>query len=134
MLLTSVFSLYGTFRLIGPFDGIDVLEPPEQHIDWQAMLAGADILLSHPESNEFHQRMALFTSAGLRRSLEAADFQVVEMATSNPVISEGTQVPKISASEEASAVLTEMELALCTQPGLLDTGEHLIAVARKGCI
>ena len=132
VLLISVFSLYGSYRLIGPYDGVDALMPPEEHIDWQAMLTGADVLLSNPESNQFHQRMALFTSSGLRRSLEAAGLQVVEMATSNPVVSEGAQIPKISASEEASSALTELELALCTRSGLLDAGEHLIAVARKG--
>ena len=50
VLLISVFSLYGSYRLIGPYDGVDALMPPEEHIDWQAMLTGADVLLTNPES------------------------------------------------------------------------------------
>ena len=31
----------------------------------------------------------------------------------------------------AAAALTALELALCNRPGLVDTGEHLLAVADK---
>ena len=34
-------------------------------------------------------------------------------------------------SEQASSTLTDLEVALYTCPGLVVTGEHLIAVARK---
>jgi len=34
-------------------------------------------------------------------------------------------------SEQASSTLTDLEVALYTCPGLVDTGEYLIVVARK---
>jgi len=130
-LLISVGSLYGTLRLVGPFDGVSFLEPAHTHIDWEAVLSGEGVVYTRPGSTEFHQPMVLFTSAGLQRVLERAGLRVVEMAAANPVVSEGAQIPRITGSAPASAALTALELALCNQPGLLDTGENLLAVADK---
>jgi hypothetical protein len=54
---------------------------------------------------------------------------VVEMAAANPVVSEGLPIPRITDSAQASAALTTLEVALCNKPGLVDSGEHLLAVA-----
>jgi hypothetical protein len=51
------------------------------------------------------------------------------MAASNPLVSTGAEIAQITASAEASAALTTLELALCDKPGLVDGGEHLLAVA-----
>jgi hypothetical protein len=56
---------------------------------------------------------------------------VIEMAAANPVVSERVQIPRITASAQASAALTALEVAICNKPGLVDTGEHLLAVADK---
>ena len=130
-LLISVGSLYGTLRLVGPYDGLAFLEHTDAHIDWQAVLSGAGAVCTRPGSDEFHQPLALFTSDGLRKALEKAGLQVVVMAAANPVVSEGAQIPGIESSAQAAAALTALELVLCTQPGLVDTGEHLLAVACK---
>jgi SAM-dependent methyltransferase len=130
-LLISVASLFGNMRLIGPYDGLAFLEQPDVHIDWQAVLSGAGMVLTRPGSDEFHQPLALFTSYGLRQALEKVGLQVVEMAAANPVVSEGAKIPGIESSLQAGATLTELELALCSQPGLVDSGEHLLAVACK---
>ena len=130
-LLISVVSLYGTLRLIGPLDAHEFLELPDTHIEWQAVLSGAGVVYSRPGSHEFHQPLVLFTSEGLRQALEHVGLQVIEMAAAGPVVSEGAQIPQITASASAAAALTALEVALCSQPGLVDTGEHLLAVAGK---
>jgi ubiquinone/menaquinone biosynthesis C-methylase UbiE len=130
-LLVSVVSLYGTWNLAGPLDAVSALENPDAHIDLQAFLSGAGVVLTRPGSREFHQPMVLFSSAGLRDALERVGLAVTAMAAADPLVSEVAQIPRITASPQATASLTELELALCTQPGLIDSGEHLIAVARK---
>ena len=130
-LLISVCSLYGTLRLIGPFDEIAFLEQPDSHLEWQALLSGEGVVCTRPGSDEFHQPMVLFNSAGLRQALAQAGFQVVEMAAANPLVPEGAKVPKIEGSEQSEAALAALEVALCNYPGLVDTGEHLLAVADK---
>jgi SAM-dependent methyltransferase len=130
-LLISVGSLFGTLSLVGPLDGHTFLERPDAHIDWEAVLSGAGVVYTRPGSPEFHQPLVLFTSAGLRRALGQVGLQVVEMAAANPVVSEGAQIPRITAGPRAGAALTALELALCNWPGLVDSGEHLLAVAYK---
>lgn len=130
-MLISVVSLYGTLRLIGPYDDQTVLDPPDAHLDWEAVMAGGGVVLSRLGSNEFHQPMALFTSFALRQSFEQLGLRVLQMASANPVVSQGTQIPRITGSPQAAEALTALEVALCTQPGLIDTGEHLLAVAAK---
>jgi SAM-dependent methyltransferase len=129
--LVSVCSLYGTLRLVGPYDEEPFLEAPDSHVEWETILSGGDVAYSRQGSPEFRQPMALFTSAGLRQALEQVGLEVIEMAAVNPVVSEAAQIPRITASEQAAATLTELELALCNQPGLVDTGEHLLAVSDK---
>ena len=130
-LLCSVGSLYGTLRLVGPYDGLTFLEQPDAHVDWQAVLAGAGVVYTRARSDEFRQPWVLFTSDGLRRVFEKAGLSVVVMAASNPVVSEGAQIPKVASDQAAAEALTALELALCTYPGLVDAGEHLLAVADK---
>ncbi len=130
-LLISVCSLYGIIRLVGPGDPHLLLEAPDPHLDWNAILAGKEVVLTQPGSPEFHQPLALFASTGLKRVLEQEGLQVVEMAAANPVVSGPTQIPRITGSEQASAALAALEIALCSKPGLIDGGEHLLAVAVK---
>lgn len=129
--LISVCSLYGTLQLIDPYDEDQFLEPADSHIDWQAVLSGDGVVYSRPGSSEFRQPMVLFTSRGLQNALEKEGLRVVEMAAVNPIVSEASKIPRITANPKASAALAELELALCSQPGLVDTGEHLLAVAEK---
>jgi SAM-dependent methyltransferase len=130
-LLISVDSLYGNLRLLGPYDLHTFLESPDEHLDWQAILSGGGVFYTRPGSPEFHQPLVMFTSAGLRQALEQVGLQVVEMAAANPVVSEAEQIPRITASAQASVALIALEVALCNRPGLVDTGEHLLAVADK---
>jgi SAM-dependent methyltransferase len=146
-LLISVDSLYGTLRLIGPFDALSFIESPDAHFDWRGILdedrledqaslgikekTQPGVFLSKPGSPEFHQPLVFFTSRGLKQSLEQAELQVIEMASANPLVADGNQMPKVTSSPQACQALLELEVAVCNQPGLLDAGEHLIAVAAK---
>ena len=131
-LLISVCSLYGTWNLLEPLDEAEFLATPDAHVDWAGVLSGAGVVYTRPASPEWHQPLALYSSDGLRQALETAGLQVIEMAAANPFVSEPAQIPRIAASPQAIDALTELELALCTKPGLVDSGEHLLAVARKG--
>lgn len=129
--LVSVMSLYGAMRLIGPLDAATVLETIDDHLDWNDMLDGADTLLTHPGSSEFHQPLALFTSSGLRSSLSDAGFAVERIACANPLFPQFMNVPNTAASVLASERLVELEVALCEMPGLVDAGGHLIGIGRR---
>lgn len=129
--LISVMSLYGVLRLVGPLDAASVVESIDDHIDWQSVLDGADVVYTRPGSVEFHQPLALFTSAGLRRVAMEADLVVESMAAANPILPVYTPVPKLEASPDAAEALQSFELAVCDCPGLLDAGGHLMVVARR---
>lgn len=129
--LLSVMSLYGTLRLIGPLDAAAVVETVDQHMDWQAVLAGDDIVYTRAESAEFHQTIALFTSAGLKAAVAAAGLEVMQLASANPLVPQFLKIPGVEASAKASELMLALEVAACDRPGLLDAGGHLIAVARR---
>jgi 2-polyprenyl-3-methyl-5-hydroxy-6-metoxy-1,4-benzoquinol methylase len=128
--LLSVMSLLGALRLIGPLDAAAVLEDPGAHMDWNAVLGGAGVVYTKPESKEFHHPIAMFTTSGLRDSLIEAGLEPLAMATSNPLFPEFMQLPRINASEVATRALIELEVAFSDAPGLTDAGGHLLAVAR----
>jgi SAM-dependent methyltransferase len=130
-LLISVDSLYGTLRLIGPLDAEAFLEAADAHMDWEAALTGAGVAYTRPGSPEFHQAVVMFTADGLVGALERAGLEVVATGAANPLVSTCTQIPRITASAQASAELTRLELALCDRPELLDAGEHVLAAAFK---
>lgn len=129
--LVSVMSLYGVLRLAGPLDAATVLESMDDHIDWQSVLAGADVVYTRPGSVEFHQPLALFTSAGLKRVVTEAGLLVETVAAANVILPVYTPVPKFEGSSEAADVVQKLELVVCDYPGLLDAGGHLLAVARR---
>jgi SAM-dependent methyltransferase len=130
-LLISVASLYGTLRLVGPYDARSFLESPDAHLEWGAVLSGRNIVNTRPGSAEFHQPLVLFTSAGLQDVLAHAGFRVVAMASANPLVPESTRIPNITTGISSSASLTALELSLCEHPGLIETGEHLLSVGEK---
>ena len=131
VVLVSVTALYGTLRLIGPLDAASSIERPEDHLDWRGVMAGDGVVLTKIGSSEFHQPMALFTSRGLTAALESAGLALIELATSNPLVPMHAAIPGVSGNPAAAKTLENLEIALCRCPGLIEAGEHLIAVARK---
>jgi len=131
VILISVMSLGGTMRIIGPLDCEPVLRDFEKHLQWDGASPHGGIVYTRPGSNEFHAPMALFTSGYIREQFDALGCEILEMASASPISAMGLPFERIAASECASRKLMALELALCRLPGLVDTGEHLIAVARK---
>ena len=131
VVLVSVMSLYGAMRLLGPLDAAQVVESIDQHLDWEQVLAGADIVFTRAGSKEFHQPIALFTSRGLSAALGDEGLSVEQIASANPLFTQYMKVPQIEASTAASDRLMALEVAVCQNPGLIDAGGHLIAVARR---
>jgi SAM-dependent methyltransferase len=129
--LVSVTALYGTMRLIGSLDAVAFAERPDDHLDWRGLLDGRDVVLTDAGSPEFHQPMALFNSRGLTVALKDAGLEILELATSNPLVPMGTAMKCVSQNGVSSRNLEELEIALCQCPGLIEAGEHLIAAARK---
>jgi 2-polyprenyl-3-methyl-5-hydroxy-6-metoxy-1,4-benzoquinol methylase len=131
-LLLSVMSLWGSLMLAGTLDAEAFLREMEDHLPWLPEMPPPrdGVLLTVPSSNEFHLPMALFSSAGLRAALESEGCSVQRMAAANPVSRAGLPLAHIGASEAAERRLIALETALCEVPGLVDAGEHLVAVAR----
>lgn len=79
---------------------------------------------------EMHPPMHLFSSGELAALFESCD--VLAMAGSNVTATEGDPTFEgVAADAEAWATAVDVELRLCQQPGLLDTGGHLIAVVQR---
>jgi SAM-dependent methyltransferase len=131
VLLVSVMSLWGILMLAGPLDATNFLARMGEHLAWDVREPPPGVVLTQPGSDEFHLPMALFSSAGLRHAMESAGCEVLRMAAANPISRAGLPLANVSADEVSSARLTGLELAMCEQPGVVDSGEHLLAVARK---
>jgi SAM-dependent methyltransferase len=129
--LISATALYGTMRLIGPHDALAFSQKPHDHLDWQALLSGRDVVLTRIGSPEFHQPMVLFNARGLTAALHNAGLETLELATANPLIPEGAVLERVSQDTASARHLEELEIALCQCPGLIEAGEHLIAAARR---
>lgn len=130
-LLVSVMSAWGTLHLVGPLDADTALAGIQDALDLPALLAGDGVVLTRPDSPEFHQPIALFTSDGLRAALNGAGLQVEAMACSNPLLVPMQPVPRIAGSPAANDMMRRLELAACEHPGLLDAGGHILAAARR---
>jgi len=129
-LILSVMSLLGTFHLLSPFDAKDFLVNIEDHVEWDPSTEFPDHLNTRPGSNEWHAPMTLYTSGYMREFLEEHGCEVLEIASTNTITSSyWAGLEKIASNPEATEMLIRLEKEFCTRPGLLDMGEHLIAVA-----
>ena len=129
-LIVSVMSLLGTFHLLSPFDAKDFLVNIEDHVEWDPSTEFPDHLNTRPGSNEWHAPMTLYTSTYMRRFLEEHGCEVLEIASTNTITSSYLDgLEKIASNPEATELLMRLEKEFSTRPGLLDMGQHLIAVA-----
>ena len=130
-LIVSVMSLLGTFHLISHFDHAEFLVTLEDHVEWDASTGFPDHLNSRQDSNQWHAPMTLYTSTYMREFLEGQGCEVLEIASTNTITSSyWSELERIAANPEAIEVLMRLEREFSTRPGLLDMGEHLIAVAK----
>jgi hypothetical protein len=117
--------------LDGPLDANNFLSRMDEHLAWDPRDPAPEVVLTQPASDEFHLPMALFSSAGLRHALESVGCEVLRMAAANPISRAGLPLARVSADTRSAAQLTTLELAMCEQPGVVDSGEHLVAVAQR---
>ena len=74
----------------------------------------------------------MFRAKELREFLESHGLEVIDMSASNTLSGVyGEQLTAIRDDPNKWKMLVEMEIEACREPGYLDGGTHLIAVARK---
>lgn len=128
-LVVSVMSLLGTFHLISTLDARDFLVNIWDHVEWDPKMPFPEVLDSRPGSPEWHAPMTLYSSTYLKRFLEEHGCEVVEMASKNTITSGERKLERIGGDPEALEMLINLEKQFCGRPGVLDMGQHLLAVA-----
>jgi len=128
-LAVSVMSLLGTFHLIATLDARNFLENIRDHVEWDPETPFPEVLNSKRGSPEWHAPMTLYTSRYLKRFLEDHGCRVVEMASTNAITSGERKLEKIASSPEAVEMLVDLEKQFSNRPGVVDMGQHLLAVA-----
>jgi ubiquinone/menaquinone biosynthesis C-methylase UbiE len=129
-LVMSVMSLLGTFHLIAAIDAKDFLKNITDHVDWDPAESFPEHMDTIPGSNEWHTPMTLYTSRYMKSFLEEHGCEVLETASTNTITSGIHKIEKIPSSPEAVEMLLNLEKKFCNRPGVVDMGEHLLAVAR----
>jgi 2-polyprenyl-3-methyl-5-hydroxy-6-metoxy-1,4-benzoquinol methylase len=124
ILLLSVMSLWGTVHHVLP----GVLDLPMEVNE--KVVASGDLI---PETydNEGHY-MHMFRAEELRGWLTASSMQILALSASNSLSSTwGEQLAEVRQDETLWANLLKWEVQASAEPGALDMGTHMIAVAKK---
>lgn len=128
--LVSVMSRYGASANLSRRPVIDFLKDPWEDLLWQVIETGD--LSGVPSTKvvgQAHPPMHLYSSDELVDLFR--ECEIVAVAGSNVTATEAASALDEVASEPAAwATAVEMESRLCTKPGLLDSGSHLILVAQ----
>ena len=131
-LLASVMSRFGTLALIGRRQLVQIMEHPDA---WNlSQVAELGDLAQFPSSKVSISQppMHLYSAGEIKELLASVGFDVLEVAGSNVVSIEGsTRLEELVANENAWATTVELERMLNRRPGLLDSGSHIIVVARR---
>jgi len=125
LLLLSVMSLWGTMHRFLPGVVRDISPDANRKV-----VASGD-LVPETYSNDGHT-MHMFRAAELQSWLEQSGTRVLAISSSNSLSSTWREeLAEIRQDEEKWALVLEMELEACTEPGALDMGTHLLAVVKK---
>lgn len=123
--LVSVMSLIGSF-----VHGLPLVLEMRSRLGPSAL---EDVLRTgvlDPELSNGHLKMRLFRSRELRELLARHDCDVVAMSAST--LSDRTHYALVeSLDDETRSALVAAEIELAAEPGAVDAGSHLIAVARR---
>ena len=130
ILLASVMSRYGRMANLVRSPVIPALKDPEGwHIRRVAEDGDLPGFLSR-RVNMQHPPMHLYTSDELRGLLPAC--RVLELAGSNVTTFEGsTAIDELLSDRESWSTVVSLERELNTQPGLVDSGSHIIVAAQR---
>ena len=124
LIFLSVMSLWGTVHQYLP----GVLSFPRA--ENERIVKTGDLIKDNASFASHYCHM--FRSKELREFLESHGLQVIDMSASNALTSVyGAQLDLIRQDRNKWIQVINMELEACREPGYLDGGTHLIAVARK---
>ena len=129
-ILISVMSRYGASLNLVRRPSIPILKDAEGWDVWGVAKNGDLPGFPSVQVNMQHPPMHLFTSEELRDLLPGC--RVLEIAGSNVTAYEGsTAIEEVSDDPEAWETAVRLERELNRQPGLVDTGSHIIMAARR---
>ena len=130
VLLISVMSRLGTICNLVRRATMTVLRDPEEWHVSQVAETGDYPGFPSAAVNMQHPPMHMYTSGELRSLLP--DCAVMELAGSNVTTFEGsTSMNEVSGDPVAWETAVALERRLRCEPGLVDSGNHIIVVARK---
>ncbi len=128
--LVSVMSRFGATCNLVRRTALKVLRDPEAGKVWSVLEKGQLSGFPSRVAGHAHPPMHLYSSGELVSLFDSCD--VVALAGSNVTAVEGDPLfEELAADPDAWATAVEVEHRLCHQPGLVDTGSHLIAVFRR---
>ena len=130
VLLISVMSRFGTIcNLVRRATLTALRDPEEWHVSHVAE-TGDNPGFPSAAVNMQPPPMHMYTGGELRSLL--LDCSVLELAGSNVTTFEGSEVlAKVSTEPKAWETVVSLERRLNAEPGLVDTGSHIILVARR---
>ena len=130
VLLISVMSRLGTICNLVRRATMTVLrDPGEWHVS-EVAEAGDNPGFPSAAVNMQHPPMHMYTSGELRGLLPGCT--VLELAGSNVTTFEGSAaLSEVAADPKAWKTAVSLERRMNTEPGLVDTGSHIILVARR---
>lgn len=131
MLLVSVMSRYGASANLVRRPVIDFLKGERESMVWKVLETG-DLsgVPSTKVPGQAHPSMHLFSGEELVDLFSACE--VVSVAGSNVTATEGTKaLDEVAADPDAWTTAVEMERTMCKERGLVDSGSHVILVARR---
>jgi hypothetical protein len=131
MLLVSVMSRYGASANLVRRPVTEFLKGEREPMVWNVIETG-DLsgVPSIKVPGQTHPSMHLFSSDELVELFSGCE--VVSVAGSNVTATEGSvALEEVAADPEAWATAVEMERRMCTKRGLVDSGSHIILVAKR---
>ena len=130
VLLISVMSRLGTICNLVRRATMTVLRDPEEWHVSQVAETGDNPGFPSAAINMQHPPMHMYTSGELRGLLPGCN--VLELAGSNVTTFEGSAVlSEVSADPMAWETAVSLERRMNTEPGLVDTGSHILLLARR---
>ena len=130
VLLISVMSRLGTICNLVRRGTMTVLRDPEAWHVSQVAETGDSPGFPSAAVNMQHPPMHMYTSGELRSLLPGCT--VLDLAGSNVTTFEGSvALSEVSTDTKAWETAVSLERRLNTEPGLVDTGSHIILVARR---
>jgi ubiquinone/menaquinone biosynthesis C-methylase UbiE len=130
LLLVSVMSRFGATCNVVRRAALDVLRHPAAGKVWSVLDRGELPGFPSRVPGEMHPPMHLYSSGELAALFDSCN--VLALAGSNVAAVEGDPAfEEVAADADAWAAAVEVERRLCQQPGLVDTGSHLIAVVQR---